>query len=169
MSMTRTLVRMYPASFRERWGPMLEADARSAGWRSWPSLAATAIDMWLHLVVWPAESASQRRHRATAMALTVAVVIGVVGRAAAAAAANGSPLAQQAHRVWTLTDCGPLIVLGMPLVLPLPRLTRHAVATMLRRAAQALAAPLILGAGSLTLVHSARIAVMSQTRLLVAD
>lgn len=164
MSVTRMLVRLYPESFRERWGSALEADAQSAGWRSWPSLLASVIDMWLHPVVWPAKSASQRRYRAAAMALTVTLTIWFVGRAAVA---YHSPLSQQAHGVWNLTDCAELMVLGMALILPLPRLTKHAMTTLLRRAVQALAAPTILGVGALVFVHSGGPTMVSKSRLLV--
>ncbi|AUY52506.1 hypothetical protein [Streptomyces sp. CB01881] len=166
MSVTRVLVRMYPESFRDRWGSALEADAQSAGWRSWPSLLATVIDLWLHPVVWPAASASQRRYRAATMALTVTLTIWVVGRAAAA---SHSPLSQQYHPTWSLTNCAELMLLGMVLVLPLPRLTWHAVTTLLRRTFLALAAPAILGIGAIVFVHSVDPAVMSKSRLLVTS
>jgi hypothetical protein len=164
MTVNRMLVRLYPQSFREHWGSALEADAQSAGWRSWPNLLAAVIDMWLHPVVWPARSASQRRYRAATMALTITLTIWFVGRAAVA---SHSALSGQAHRAWNLTDCAELMLLGMALVLPLPRLTQHAMTTLLRRVFQALAAPMILGVGALVFADSAAPTTMSKSRLLV--
>ncbi|HET7016727.1 MAG TPA: hypothetical protein VFI65_22585 [Streptosporangiaceae bacterium] len=144
MSVTRTLLRLYPASVREHWGLMLETDAQSAGWRTWPNLVAAVVDMWLHPVIWPAESIRHRRHRAAAMALVVTVTIFVIGRAAAA---SDSTLTRHSH-VWTLTDCALLMSCGAILILPLPRTGRQAVTTLLRKAAT-LVVPLSIAVGSL--------------------
>jgi len=164
MSLTRVLLRLHPAPFRERWGPELEADAQAAGRRSWSNLLASAIDMWLHPVVWPAESASQRHHRAAAMALAVTLTIWFIGRAATT---NDSLLSWHAHRAWNMADCVALMLLGVVLILPLPRPTWNAVTTLLRKSFQALAAPAILGVGGLLFVRHAHPAALSTARLLV--
>jgi hypothetical protein len=124
---------------------MLEADVSSAGWRSWPSVLVTAVDMWLHPVVWPAGSTAQRRRRAVAMALTATVASGVIGRAVVASV---GPLPRQAQPAWNLTDCAVLLFLGTLLILlPLP--TGLAVAALLRRTVRALSVPAVLLSASL--------------------
>lgn len=164
MSLIRVLLRLHPASFRERWGPELEADARAAGRRSWPNLLASATDMRLHPVVWLAESASQRHHRAAAMALAGTLTTWFIGRAATT---NDSLLSWHAHRAWNMADCVALMLLGVVLILPLPRPTWNAVTTLLRKSFQALAAPAILGVGGLLFVRNAHPAALSTARLLV--
>ena len=54
------------------------------------------------------------------MALSVGLTIWFVGRAAAA---NDSLLSRDAHPTWNLTNCAEVMLLGMLLVLPLPRFT----------------------------------------------
>lgn len=165
MRMTRALLRLYPASIREYWGSMLEADAQSAGWRSWPNIVAAAVDMWLHPVIWPAESLRERRHRAVAMALAVTVTIGIIGRAAAA---SDSTLSQYPPGAWRLTDCARLLAIGAALILPLPRPGRDAIAMLFRTAFRALAVPLFLVVGAIVFAQSAETAELSTAKPLVA-
>lgn len=160
----RLLLHLHPASFRERWGPSLAADATAAGPGAWSGLVASAVGMWLHPVVWPAESGARRRHRAAAMAVAVALASCFVGRAATA---NDRSLTWRAHPVWNVADCAALMLLGVLLLLPLPRPTRYALATLLRRALRALAAPALLGTGALVFVHAAHPAQASAPRLAV--
>lgn len=165
MRMTRALLRLYPMSIRAYWGSMLEADAQSAGWRSWPNLVAAAFDMWLHPVIWPTESVRQRRYRAVAMALVIAATTGIIGRAAAA---SDGTLSRYPPHAWTLTDCAILLVIGAALVLPLPRPRRDVIALLLRRAFRALAIPLFLVAGAVVFIQSAGAAELSAARPVVA-
>jgi hypothetical protein len=164
MSVVRVLLRLHPAPFRERWGPELEADAQAAGARSWPNLVANALDMWLHPVIWPADSASQRQHRAATTALAITLAAWFTGRAATA---NDSQVTWQAHPVWNVADCAMLMLLGAALVLPLPRPTPNAVAALLRKSVTSLAAPAALGIGALIFVHTTHPATGSTARLLV--
>ncbi|HEY3868616.1 MAG TPA: hypothetical protein VGM10_09715 [Actinocrinis sp.] len=164
MSLIRALVRLHPASFRERWGPALEADARAAGHRSWPNLLASAVGLWLHPVVWPAKSPSQRHHRAAAMAFALTLATWFVGRAATT---NDPRLTWRAHRTLTVADCAAFMLLGAVLILPLPRPTWHAAATLVRKSLRALAAPAALGAGALLFVRTAHPAELSAIRPLV--
>ena len=163
MSLTRVLLRLHPASFREHWGPALEADTRADGAKPWLNLLASAVDMWLHPVVWPAESSSRRRQRAATMAFTIALTIWFVGRATAA---NDSLLSRHAHPAWNLTNCAELMALGMLLILPLPRLTWRALTALLRKSLLSLTVPLAIGIGGLVFVHSTHPAAMSTPRLL---
>jgi hypothetical protein len=141
------LVRMYPRSFRERWGDSLESEVEGTGWGSWPGLAAHVALMWLHPAIWPADSRAQRRQRAATMAITIAAACWYLTYAAAEL---GTPVA----RTWPMTACTALMLLGLVLVAPRPRLTLGAVRTALRRAAGRFAAPAILGAVVVTAVHA---------------
>lgn len=69
----RSLVRLYPDAFRERWGALVEEEAHGAGWKSWPDLIAGIAHMWLHPAVWPADSPAQRQRRVATMGITVAL------------------------------------------------------------------------------------------------
>jgi hypothetical protein len=138
------LIRLYPGSFRERWGPAMEAEVQGAGWRSWPNLAMGIAGMWLHPVIWPADSRTQRQRRAAMMAISVAAASWLL---AYAAMELDTPLSGRVARAWPMTACTGLMFLGFLLVLPRPRLTLDAVSTVLRRAARRFIAPAILGAG----------------------
>ncbi len=164
MRITQSLLRLYPASVRDYWGSMLETDAQTAGWRSWPNLVAAAVDMWLHPVIWPAASIRDRRHRAAAMALVITVTIGIIGRVAAA---TDSTLTRH-QRAWTLTDCAVLLAFGVALILPLPRPSRDAVAQLLRSAARTLAVPLLIAVGAAAFAQGAGPAELSSARPWVA-
>lgn len=164
MSAVRMLVRLYPAPFRERWGAELEADASAAGRRSWPGLAAGAADLWMHPVIWPAESASQRRHRATTTAFALTLATWFVGRAGTA---NDPRLTWHAHRTVNVAECAALMLLGAVTIMPLPRPTPHAVNALLRRSVKALAVPVLLFAVELIIVHAVHPAAHSTIRLLI--
>ncbi|MBR7827854.1 hypothetical protein KDK95_16160 [Actinospica sp. MGRD01-02] len=162
MNPVRLLLRLYPAAFRERWGAALEADASAAGRRSWPGLLASAADLWLHPVIWPAASASQRRHRAAAAAFTLTLATWLVGRAGTA---NDPRLTWRAHRALNVAECAAFMLLGAIMIMPLPRPTRQAVTALLRRTLQALAAPAVLLFAELILVHFLRPAAHSAAHL----
>ena len=164
MNPVRLLLRLHPAAFRERWGAALEADAAAAGRRSWPGLLASAADLWLHPVIWPAASASQRRHRAAAAAFTLTLATWFVARAGTA---NDPRLTWRAHRALNVAECAAFMLLGVIMIMPLPRPTRQAVTTLLRRALQALAAPAVLFAAELFLVPVLHPAADSTAHLLV--
>ena len=144
MNAAQRLVRLYPGSFRERWGPAMEVEVQGAGWRSWPNLAMSIAGMWLHPVIWPADSRGQRQRRAAAMAITVAAASWFLAHAAMEL---DTPLSGRVARAWPMTACTGLMFLGFLLVLPRPRLTFDAVSTVLRRTARRFAGPAILGAG----------------------
>ena len=143
MNAAQRLVRLYPGSFREHWGPAMEADVQGAGWRAWPNLVAGIASMWLHPVIWPADSRAQRQRRAAMMAISVAAASWFLAHAAMEL---DSPLSGRVARAWPMTACTGLMFLGFLLVLPRPRLTLGAVSTVLRRAARRFAGPAILGA-----------------------
>lgn len=164
MNPVRLLLRLHPAAFRERWGAALEAEARAAGRRSWPGLLASAVDLWLHPVIWPATSASQRRHRAAAGAFTLTLATWFVGRAGTA---NDPRMTWRAHRGLNVTECAALMLLGAVAIMPLPRLSRQAVLALLHKTVQALAAPAVLFCAELILVHALQPAAHSAARLLI--
>jgi hypothetical protein len=164
MNPVRMLLRLYPAAFRERWGAELEEDAKAAGRRSWPGLAASAAELWLHPVIWPAESASQRRHRAAAAAFTLTLATWFAGRAGTT---NDPRLTWHAHRILNVTECAALMLLGVVMIMPLPRPTPYAVTALLRRSVRALAVPAAFFAVGLIIVHAAQPAAHSTPRLLI--
>jgi hypothetical protein len=143
MNAAQRLIRLYPGSFRERWGPAMEAEVQGAGWRSWPNLVAGIAGMWLHPVIWPADSRAQRQRRAATMAVTVTAACWYLAHAAMEL---DTPLSGRVARAWPMTACTGLMLLGLLLVMPRPRLTLDAASTVLRGAARRFAAPLILGA-----------------------
>jgi hypothetical protein len=164
MSPVRALLRLHPASFRERWGAALEADAHAAGHRSWPNLLANAVGLWLHPVIWPATSRAQRHHRAAAMAFALTLATWFVGRAATA---NDPRLTWHAHRTLTVTDCAAFMLLGAVLILPLPRPTWNAATTLAYKGLRTLAAPALLGAAALIFVRTAHPAAPTAMRHMV--
>ncbi|HTJ71677.1 MAG TPA: hypothetical protein VL551_29325 [Actinospica sp.] len=159
------LLRLHPAAFRERWGAALEADASAAGRRSWPGLLANAADLWLHPVIWPAKSAAQRRHRAAAAAFTLTLATWFVDRAGTA---NDPRLTWRAHRTLNVTECAAFMLLGVIMIMPLPRPTRQAATTLLRRTLRALAAPAVLFFAELILVRALTPAAHSAAHPLIA-
>lgn len=149
------LVRLYPASFRERWGPALEEEARAAGWKAWPNLIAGIADMWLHPAIWPADCCAQRRQRAATMAVTAAAACWFVTHAVTELDAAAAEVA----RAWPMNASTLLLLLGLVLVAPRPRLTRPTATTLLRHAASRFTVPAVLGAGVVAAVHTGTYAV----------
>ncbi|MCO6006904.1 hypothetical protein NE236_18105 [Actinoallomurus purpureus] len=145
------LVRLYPAAFRSRWGPALEHEIRAGGWRAWPNLLAGIADMWLHPVVWPAESRAQRCRRAATMAVAVSAVCWFVTHAVMELHA---PLSARIAGSWPMSVCSLLMLLGLALVAPRPRMTRIAMIAVVRCAAARFAVPVTLGAGAVVCVHT---------------
>lgn len=145
------LVRLYPEAFRRRWGPALEHEIRVGGWRTWPNLVAGIADMWMHPVVWPAESGAQRCRRAATMAVAVSAVCWFVTHAVVELHA---PPSAGISRSWPMSAYGVLTLLGLVLVAPRPRLSRNAVIAMLRCAAARFALPIALGAGVVVCVRT---------------
>ncbi|MFF3069887.1 hypothetical protein ACFVSN_00710 [Kitasatospora sp. NPDC057904] len=147
----RGLVRLYPDAFRERWGSMVEDEARGAGWKSWPNLAVGIADMWLHPAVWPADSPAQRQRRVATMGITVALAAWFLGHLAAEQADS---LPAVGVREAVMQGCTTLLLLGIALVAPRPRPTPGAAITLLGWAVRRLAAPTLLGTAVVILVHS---------------
>ncbi|MBO1414433.1 hypothetical protein [Streptomyces sp. FH025] len=146
----RSLVRLYPDAFRERWGAMVEDEARGTGWKSWPNLVVGIVDMWLHPAVWPADSPAQRQRRVATMGITVALAAWFLGHLAAEQA---GPLPAEAVREAVMHGCTVLLLLGIALVAPLPRPTPGAAITLLSWAVRRLAGPTALGTVVVVLVH----------------
>ncbi|MEU0090038.1 hypothetical protein [Kribbella sp. NPDC006257] len=141
MSLTHRLIALYPRPFRDRWGPALESEAGTTGWRSSPDLARTLIGMWIHPVIWPATSPAQRRLRAAHLAFAVSAVGWLTGHAALELT---GAVPRSLARSWILTSCDALMITGLALVLPLPRLRYfHQLAHLIARR---LAVPALLGA-----------------------
>jgi hypothetical protein len=138
MKLTRSLIRMYPAPFRERYGAAIEDEAAARGWRAWPNLLVGAVDMWLHPSVWPADSTAQRLHRAITMAAATAASSWYVGHLVTERA-NDVSLPERAF-----TLCGLLMALGFALTVPRPRWNIAALAALVRLAAGRLVAPAAL-------------------------
>jgi hypothetical protein len=147
----RSLVRLYPDAFRERWGSLVEDEARGAGWKSWPNLIAGIADMWLHPAVWPADSPAQRQRRVATMGITVALAAWFLSHLAAELA---GPLPPDGLRDGVMHGCTALLLFGIALVAPRPRPSMGAAITLLRWAVRRLAVPTVLGTGAVILVHS---------------
>lgn len=150
MSFTRRLVRLYPGCLRDRWGPDLEAEARVQGWRSWPNLVVHLLDMWLHPVVWPATSGTQRRGRAAVLSIAVALAGWWWGYVLDE---QGEPLSPAVAHSWLPRVWDLLLLAGLALVAPCPRPTVRVVITVCRRASRRLAPPVLLAAAVLAGVH----------------
>ncbi|MGI5228052.1 hypothetical protein [Actinoallomurus sp. CA-142502] len=161
MNLARTLVGLYPAAFRSRWGPALEHEIRAGGWRSWPNLVAGIADMWLHPVVWPAESRAQRCQRAATMAVAISAVCWFVTHAVVEL---HTPPSAKVARSWPMSACSLLMLLGLGLVAPRPRMTLKAVIAVVRCAAMRFAVPVTVGAGVVLCVNT-RVYVAAPTLL----
>ncbi|MGI5233024.1 hypothetical protein [Actinoallomurus iriomotensis] len=145
------LVRLYPAAFRSRWGPALEGEIGTGGWKAWPNVLAGIADMWLHPVVWPAESCTQRYRRAATMAVAVSAVCWFITHAVMELHA---PLPVKTAGSWPMSVCSLLMLLGLALVAPRPRMTLNAVIAVVRCAAARFAVPVALGAGVVVCVDT---------------
>ncbi|KAA2255931.1 hypothetical protein F0L68_27465 [Solihabitans fulvus] len=150
MTIAGRLVRLYPASFRDRWGHAVATESAATGWRSWPNLAASIVDLWLHPAIWPAESRAQRRGRAAVLAAAVAAAVWYLAHLAQEL---DTPLHAGAARSAALSGCGGLTLVGLLLVAPRPRLTITAARTALHRLAGKLAVPVVLGAAVVAAAH----------------
>jgi hypothetical protein len=150
MSVTERLVRLYPAAVRDRWGEGLADDARAAGWRGWPNLLRGVADMWLHPVVWPADSRAQRLRRAATLGVAVALFTLLLGHAAAE---QGVPLGSAPGGALLVPVSSALVLLGVLLAAPRPRLSLAAAVTVVWRGARLLAAPVLLAAAVVVLAH----------------
>ncbi len=141
MNVTRRLVTLYPRPFRDRWGSDLESEASTAGWRASPNLARTLIGLWIHPVIWPATSPAQRRLRAAHLLFTVSAIGWLTGHAALELT---GAVPRSLARSWILTSCDALTIIGLALVVPLPRLRYfHSFAHLIARR---LVGPALLGA-----------------------
>ncbi|WP_035791699.1 hypothetical protein [Kitasatospora mediocidica] len=146
----RSLVRLYPDAFRERWGTMVEDEARGAGWKSWPNLIVGIVDMWLHPALWPADSPAQRQRRIATMGITVALAAWFLSHLTAE---QGDPLSSGLARSGIMHGCTALLLLGIALVAPRPRPTMSATITLLWWAVRRLTVPTVLGTSVVTVVH----------------
>lgn len=149
MSLARGLVRLYPGCLRDRWGDQLETEARAQGWRSWPNLVVRLLDMWLHPVVWPTTSGTQRRGRAAVMSIAVALTGWWWGYVLGG---QNEPPPPHVHS-WLSRACELLLLAGLVLVAPCPRPTAGCVISVCRRALRRLALPALLAGMVLARVH----------------
>jgi hypothetical protein len=139
-----SLIGLYPAAFRERWGANLLEEAEAAGWAGWLDLAAGLVDAWLHPAIWPASSAPQRHRRAGQLAIALALFGWFVVHLEAEL---DDRLAAWPARTGLVDACALLLGAGLLLVAPWPRPSLATAAVLLRRAIQLLAGPAVLGLG----------------------
>jgi hypothetical protein len=144
--MRSPLLALYPRPVRDRWGPDLEAELRTAGWRGLPNTLAGIADLWLHPAIWPDASPHRRRLRLTTMTVAIALTCGFISMITA----------ELGDRAARSAGHGPLMTTGMCLLLAglllLAPGVRAFVATC-RIAVTRLAAPAALGAVVLVAVH----------------
>ena len=139
----KSLVRLYPYAMRDRWGGGLEAEVVAGGWRAVPNLVAGALALWLHPVVWPAGSPDQRRGRAAVMAFVIALTGWLLGHVLV----ETGPAPRRLAHSWPLTVSDLLVVAGLVLVVPRPRLAGPALSRLVRRGLRRLTVPAVAGAG----------------------
>ncbi|MCW2917428.1 MAG: hypothetical protein JWN52_5496 [Actinomycetia bacterium] len=151
MSHARILVRMYPESFKNRWGPDLEAEILHAGWRSWPNTVVGIADTWLHPAIWPARSHAQRQLRMTTMAITLTATCWFISHLVTELDA---PLSREVGHSQLLSMGTNLMMVGLLLVAPRPRLMAGVTAAVLRGAARRFAVPLTLSAAVAIAAHA---------------
>lgn len=140
-AVVRGMVRLYPRSFRERWGSSIEEDSQVTGWRSVPSLLTGALDMWLHPAVWPASTPAQRQRRALVLTVAVACAAWLVMHALTEL---DDPIGRGMRDPGTLRFWSALLALGLVLVLPRPRLDRAVLAVAARTFLVGLAPALVM-------------------------
>ncbi|MBD0746642.1 hypothetical protein [Streptomyces sp. CBMA152] len=175
MSVADRLVRLYPAAFRDRWGEAMVEEVRAAGWRGWYDALRGAADLWLHPVLWhvdprpveagPAESGpaevrsvgarDRRLGRAATLGVAVALFTALLGHAMGE---QGAPLADAPGGPWPARVCAVLLLLGLALAAPRPKLSAGALRVLVDRAVRRLGVPMLLGAGVVALarVHTGR-------------
>jgi hypothetical protein len=98
--------------------------------------------MWVHPVVWPADSAAQRRRRAAGLAFVLGLTGWLIGHLAVEVAVLPSSVTHS----WTVNCSDVLTLVGLVLVVPLPRLSRRALLALAGKRARKLAAPVVVGA-----------------------
>ncbi|MBO2453210.1 hypothetical protein J4573_39375 [Actinomadura barringtoniae] len=150
MTPARALVRMYPAAFREQWGPDLEAEIVMAGWRSWPNTLLGIADMWLHPALWPAGSHAQRRLRITTSAISLTALCWFVGHVGLE---TDTGLSRAAGHSLPLSAGLILMVAGLVLIAPLPRPSVAGLLALARAAAAAYTLPASMGMVAVAAVH----------------
>ncbi|WP_037603306.1 hypothetical protein [Streptacidiphilus rugosus] len=170
MSVADRLVRLYPPAFRDRWGEAMAEEVRAAGWRGWSDALRGAADLWLHPVLWPvdpglvdagptdvrrADARDRRFGRAATLGVTVALFTVLLGHAIGE---QGAPLADAPGGPWPARACAALLLLGLGLAAPRPKLSAGALGVLAGRAARRLGVPALLGAGVVVLarVHTGR-------------
>ncbi len=116
MSTITWLVRLYPASLRERWGAGLEDEVNAGGWRRLPNLLLGLLDMWAHPVVWPTNSAARRRRRAAVLAF----VLGLCGWLIGHVAVEDAMLPTSLTHSWSLYLSDGLVLAELILAVPRP-------------------------------------------------
>ncbi|WP_410586721.1 hypothetical protein [Amycolatopsis sp. lyj-23] len=164
MSWAARLVRLYPASLRSHWGAGLEDEAGAAGWRRLPNLLVGALDMWVHPVVWPADSGAQRRSRAAALVF----VVGLSGWLLGHVAVEDALLPADVVHSWAANLSDVLVLAGLVLVVPLPRLSVRAVVRLGAQALRRLAVPLLIGGAVFVTANlSAELSPALRTTLLI--
>ncbi|SEM62665.1 hypothetical protein [Streptacidiphilus jiangxiensis] len=180
MSVADRLVRLYPAAFRDRWGESMVEEVRAAGWRGWSDALRGAADLWLHPVLWPvdltpvdrapvdagpAEAGSResgstevrsagardrRLGRAATLGLAVALFTALLGHAVGE---QGTRLADAPGGPWPARACAALLLLGLALAAPRPKLSAGALRVLAGRAVRRLGVPVLLGAGVVALAR----------------
>jgi hypothetical protein len=123
----------------------MEDEAQVRGWRSWPNLLIGVVDMWLHPVVWPADSGSQRRQRAAALAF----VVGLGGWLFGHVAVEVSMLPAGLVHSWRLNLSDVLLLAGLIVVVPLPLPSWTALLRLMWRITRKLIVPVLLAAAVL--------------------
>ena len=149
MRFAPTLLNLYPRPVRERWGPDLEVEIQTAGWRSLPNTLTGIVDLWLHPAIWPDASPHQRRLRMTTMAVAVALTGWFISLATVELGGRSARAAGHA----------PLMSVGISLILAglvflTPRPAVRALAATCWIVVTRLALPVTLGAGVIIAVHA---------------
>ncbi|NKZ04279.1 hypothetical protein [Actinomadura latina] len=150
MTPGRVLVRLYPEAFRERWGPDLETEIDSAGWRSWPNTLLGVADMWLHPALWPARSRAQRQLRITTMAISLTALCWFISHMAIEA--DGALSRGVGHSPMMSAGLA-LMAAGLALAAPLPRPSVAGVLVLTRTFAARFAVPAGTAAAVVAAAH----------------
>jgi hypothetical protein len=146
VSLAPRLIRLYPLTFRQRWGADLEIELQHAGRTAWLNLLLNIAATWLRPATWPATTSDQRRRRMVTMAVALTAACWFLTHAA-------TELDTVAH-TWIVNACAALTASGLALLAPHPRLTFDSIARLLAHAIRRLAVPAALGAIVLAAVHT---------------